>query len=83
MYDWALNKTKLWRAVAQVGESDEKQLMDAYIKIGGLIKVILPTGLSDEQLSNEIKTAVNIDAKGEPITYDEAPKKKRGRPKKV
>lgn len=107
-YDWALNKFKLDRAIKQVGTSDEKALQEAYIALGGLFKKELALGLSDAELAEEIKTGVNIDANGEPLSdirelvdevlasdeekgvtaYDGsdipvAPKKKRGRPKKL
>jgi len=37
MYEWAQNKQKLVRAIQACGETNEQQIKDYYVKLGGLL----------------------------------------------
>lgn len=83
-YNWAVNKIKLQRAIAKVGELDEEAVKKEYILIGGLLE----RGYETEAVTTEpthLEVPEEIEQVAEEVAKEVAPKvkiNKRGRPSK-
>lgn len=60
MYNWAVSKSKLERAIAMVPGQPEEAIKEAYIRLGGLVKEDKPKLVTTEVTPEEMDNLDNV-----------------------
>lgn len=69
-YDWALNASKLQRAIAKFS-NDEKAVLAEYVRIGG--KVVEELLVKENKMEEEVKPVVEAETVEAPVVLEVTP----------